>query len=385
MNKFGLYKYRKLTLRVGLLFFSIFLVSVEPYNVIDGVTAASVIATPTPPVLQITASPNIVNGVVQAQVGQPLTINISGTDPNGYKTLYVGIVESGYLYNVQSSFPTPLPSGAVFQLVGNDPTKATITWTPTASSANTSTNIEFAALNTYWGTYSLQNISINTVNAVENNPPSFDAASISTQQSVLVGTQYNIPIIVNPDTDNDNVTMTASNLPNGAVLGGAAINAKGQWVAVLTWTPTSQEIGSQAITFTAQDNQETTVSSYTVNFTVVNPSHPEFAASMPSLQKAVQNTPLIYNVIVKPDSQTNNVLITATGLPQGASLSKPVLSNGQLIAIMTWTPNASQINNTFPVTFTAEDNTAGAIPVMFKTTFTAVPHYSVINKALVKR
>jgi len=376
-------KHRSWIPRTSLFIFTLLLGTVDSYDVVDGVTAASTIATPTPPTLQITATPNIVNGTIQAVVGQPLTINLRGTDPNGYSTLYVGIVQGNYLYNKQSSLPVPLPAGAVFNLATNpktnavDPTKATLTWTPTAASSNTSTSFKFAALNTYWGTSSMQSVA---VKVIDNTAPSFDTSVMSTNQTIVLGNHIKMPVTVNADTDSDNLVISVSNLPSEAEMGDTAKNAKGQWVAIMDWTPTAEEIGTTAVTFTAQDNNETAVSSYTVNFVVQNNTTPQFAASMPSLQKVYQNTPVGFKVAVNPDSFTNNVLITATGLPKGASLSKPALVNKQVIATLNWKPDATQIGKSFPVVFTAEDNVAGAVPVMFTTTFTVAPHISVISK-----
>ncbi|MDD4913990.1 MAG: hypothetical protein PHW13_02985 [Methylococcales bacterium] len=347
--------------------------------------------------------PIITNGgrkEIQAVVGQPLTVDINASDPNGYNGfVFTGVTQNNKFYYSANTYlvaqngqmhldniKTPLlPSGSTLTnqyKTGGHFTHSIFTWTPTAADNNTSVTVSVIAGNYYYPATPVSRTMNFTINTVDATTPSF---AMNAEQTLVMGFEAKIPVTVIPDTDNDSVLISASNLPNGAVLGPAAKNAGGQWVAVLTWTPSAAQIGSSTITFEAQDAQESTVVSSQVVFIVQNGASPAFSSSMPAMMEAAQNVALTYEIIVIPDAQTSDVLLTATGLPPGAVLSKPVLKNGQLVASMTWQPDASQIGSNFSVTFTAEDNVAGAVPVMFTTTFTAVPHYSVINRSLFRR
>ena len=358
------------------------------YQIIDGVTAASVrVTTAAPPTLSIASSPSIVNNTIQVTAGKPVTITLSASDPNGYSVNVVSGIWQGsvfyapiltftpstFVLNKSNPASPTLPSGAKISLPSNNNyNNVVFTWTPAADAAPLV--LQFEAYNFFANvSHSLwPAITIKTSNASsgppESTPPSFDASN-SAQQSLPIGIAAKIPVIVNADTDGDNVIIAANSLPSGATLSTAAKNAKGQWVSVLTWTPTLKQLGNNVINFTANDFNETAKVNFPITFNVQDQSTPSFSATMPSLQKAVVNTTLTYKVIVIPDAITSNVLITATGLPAGATLSKPVLTGGQQVATLTWKPTKAQLNTSPVVIFTAEDNITGAVPVTFKTTF----------------
>jgi len=109
------------------------------------------------------------------------------------------------------------------------------------------------------------------------------------------------------------------------------------------------------------------------NLLAVPTASPKFAAGMASQQKLVANTAFSYNVTIIPDAQTSNVLLTATGLPSGASLGQPVLSNSQLVAKLSWTPSTAQKGKSFPITLLVQDNLSGAEPVTFNLTLVVSP------------
>jgi hypothetical protein len=413
MNKLMKIGNDKLLGKMLLLIATIITIGIEPNNiVVDAYASATnltpiVVATPSISVATPSGStPIVTNGnqkTLQAVVGQPVVINVNTSDPNGYNGyVFAGVSQNNLFYYdatqyilVQNAqlYLNPasvnlLPTSSTLlnkkATLGNY-TQSTFSWTPTLANVNTSVTVSFIATNYYYPAApvsQLQSVTINVVGAAESTTPSF---SMPAEQTLTVGVDAQIPVTVVPDTDNDNVLISATNLPTGATLGTAAKNASGQWVAVLNWTPTAAQVGSSVINFQAQDAQETAVVTNPVTFVVQNNARPAFSGAMTSLVTAAQNVSLTYKVIVIPDSQTNSVLITATGLPKGATLSKPSLVNGQYIALMTWKPDATQIGSSYPVTFTAEDNVVGAVPVMFTTTFTVTSHFSVINASHVRR
>ena len=346
-------------------------------QIIDGVTAASGVVVVANPTIKLTATPSIVNNSIQAVAGQPVSITVTATDPNGYYAyVYAGLLQAGCFFaptatTCTSSAPV-LPANAKMQLTGAYNNIMTLTWTPEVSYSSPFPMIlQFAAYNTYANADTHTQTSAITINVKDNIAPKFDA-SLSAQQTLVAETLIKLPIIVDPLPDNDTISISANNLPTGSSLSAAAKNAKGQWVSVLSWTPSIAQLGINAVTFTANASQESAQTSFTIDFNVLDLTTPEFSAAMPSIKKAVVNTRLSYNVIIIPDLHSHDVLLTATGLPSGAVLSKPKLSNGQLLATMVWTPNANQLNSSPQVTFTIEDNVPGAIPVTYTATFNVV-------------
>lgn len=239
---------------------------------IDAVTAATstAIPAPPPPNLVLQGSPAIVNNKISAAPGQTVTITATAIDPLGYSTIDVAYGN--------------LPATATFQ-TPQDAAHGIFSWTPAAGTA--SANVQFAAQNYYWQTQSaIQTVTIAVVGPSDNQAPSFDA-SIPLQQSAMVGEKLSFPVTVNPDGDDDKVTLSASGLPKGAKLGAAVKNAAtGKWKAILTWIPTSAQAGQQfAVDFIAKDDSfKPAQTSYAVTFNV------QAAPVTPTTVKAINIT-----------------------------------------------------------------------------------------------
>lgn len=208
---------------------------------IDGVTAASATATPTPPTLSVStpkSSPPIVNNTIRTLEGQSIQFAVSAADPNGYSTLRLQLLSA-------------LPPGAKYVAHG---TSGTFSWTPVAGSSQShpKSAVKFEAVNYFLGT----STSLLVTLAVDDNlAPSFDP-SIPLQQSAVVGETLKFPVTADPDPDDDSVNIQALGLPAGATLGKSIKNAKtGKWTALLTWTPTPAQVNkSFPVTLIARDD-----------------------------------------------------------------------------------------------------------------------------------
>ena len=342
-------------------------VKLEPFEIIDGVTAATNVPQTAAPNLSFNTSPALVNNTIYAYPRKNISITMTATDPNGYNAyMQAGIVE-GQTFYAPGNTALALPQGASFRNGANN-TQAVFNWTPSTKDANTLPNtIIFAAINSYGSGNS--NAAGITIKVLDNKTPTFDPSTPS-QQTVFVNIPVQIPIVVNTDSDKDKVKILGHTIPGNSILSSAAKNAKGQWVANLAWTPTTTEIGLFNAVFSANDINETSKQLYTTAFTIADTQVPSFSSAMPTLQKAIVNKTLTYHITVYPDGNTNDVLITATGLPEGAKLSKPKLNGRKIIAAVTWKPQKTQLNQSYPIAFSAEDNVAGAQLVTFDTTFT---------------
>lgn len=268
----------------------------EPELVIDGVTAATSAPSHPAPKLILTASPAAVNNTIRLKDEETVSITLSASDPNGYTTLKVGVVQNGTLYLSSNQSGLSLPAGATLTANSRDSSKATFTWTP-PSGTSTSTPIvvlKFQAWNYHWNTKTSQTI---TFNIDDNLAPTFDEAAFPTQQSVKVNTPLKLPVTVNPDPDDDAVLVSASSLPTGAKLGKAA-KKSGKWVSLMTWTPTLAQVGTNAVTFYATDDKtDPAQTSYPVDFEVGYVTAPSFDSTVLSAVTAKVKKKLSYNVI----------------------------------------------------------------------------------------
>ena len=135
------------------------------------------------------------------------------------------------------------------------------------------------------------------------------------------------------DADSDNLTYSATNLPEGADFTGATF----------TWTPTMEQSGTYEVAFIADDGALS--DSQTATLTVLNVNQPPILAAIgeKSLSERQQ---LTFNVTAT-DPDNDLVTFTCTGLPNGA-----VFINGSFA----WTPDYEQAGN-YLLTVTASDGT----------------------------
>jgi hypothetical protein len=140
---------------------------------------------------------------------ETLQFTISATDPNG---------------DVLTYSATNLPTGATFNT-----TTRTFSWTPTSSQVGTYPNVRFTVSDGTLTDY--ENITI-TVNSSGNSPPVL--ASIGDQ---LVNTGQTLQFTVSAtDADDDALTYSATNLPQGATFNTTT--------RTFSWTPTSSQSGT---------------------------------------------------------------------------------------------------------------------------------------------
>lgn len=335
----------------------------QPQLVIDGVTAATAPSPPAHPAPTLMLSPTISNNVIHTKEGQTVTIAMSASDPNGYNTVRVGI---------QSN----LPEGASFVLDPVDESQATFTWTPAIGSATKTPSVvvKFFAQNYHWKPVTQRNQTI-TIKVDDDAAPSFDQTALSPTQILKVDTPLKLPVVVNPDLDNDTVLLSATDLPAGAKLGKAVRNAKGQWISKLVWTPSLAQIGLNTIIFIATDDSVSpTQVTYPVEFNVGYVAAPSFAVTMPTTKTVVVNKKLSFKVTVNADPYSKLITISPTNMPAGATLSSAKKVGKLWQATFSWKPTLAQVGEQL-VTFAATDPAAGtnSAPILADVTFTVNP------------
>ncbi|MGD9874294.1 MAG: hypothetical protein AB7T27_08475 [Kiritimatiellia bacterium] len=169
--------------------------------------------------------------------------------------------------------------------------------------------------------------------ASSNSPPVLNAIG---NKSIALSNSLQFAVTAVP-TDGDAVTLTASNLPSGAVF--YPTNESGSFV----W-PNATPTGTYSVTFNAADNDGADAETITIT---VSPQTPPILTPIGNLSVTVSNS-LQFAVTATP-TEGDAVTLTASNLPSGASFY-PTNEAGSFV----W-PIAAP-TGTYSVTFNAADN-----------------------------
>jgi hypothetical protein len=142
--------------------------------------------------------------------GNQLLFTISATDPDGNPLTYSA---------------SSLPSGATFT-----PATRTFVWTPMANQTGTYNNVHFEVSD--GSLTDSENITITVTSSTTNQPPVLSSIG---NKSVVAGQALQFTISAT-DPNGDNLTYSASNLPQGA-----NFNAS---TRTFSWTPTTGQVGT---------------------------------------------------------------------------------------------------------------------------------------------
>ncbi len=248
-----------------------------------------------PPVLQAI-------GDKSADENIALTFTINATDPNSEPITYL----------VQS-----LPSGATL-----DPNTGDFAWTPSYTQAG-SYQVRFIASDDNSHDSEIITITVSNV----NRPPVLGAIS---DPSVDENDLLNISVSAT-DPDGQTLTYSVSGLPNGSVFTSQT----------LTWTPSYDQAGTFAVTFTAGDGQAQ--DSQVVTITVINVNRAPIFTAIGN--KSVWSDDPLTFTIDATDPDGDAVTYSANTVPSDATF---------ITETFDWTPTAAQIG-TYDVTFYASD------------------------------
>ncbi len=119
-----------------------------------------------------------------------------------------------------------------------------------------------------------------------------------------IGRLIEIPILVS-DLDGDVVTLHATDLPEGAVLGGDGI---------LRWTPTGFQAGEHTIRIFASDGDRTTQRNITL-LASFSPSAPDVRIVVTPSFPAIPQQKVIIEPIVESDVEVRSLTVTIDGKP----------------------------------------------------------------------
>ncbi|MBW7992571.1 MAG: hypothetical protein FVQ84_21500 [Planctomycetes bacterium] len=231
-----------------------------------------------------------------------LTFTLNATDPNGEPITY-----SAY----------SLPSGATLDSQTGD-----FAWMPSYTQAG-SYSVMFRASD--GNSNASETITI-TVNNINRTPVLGAISDQAVNENTLLSFSVNAT-----DPDGQTLTYSVSGLPNGAVLASQTF----------TWTPTYNQAGTFALTFTADDGQAQDSQAITITVNNVNRA-PVFTAI--GNKSVWSDDPLTFTVVATdPDGDT--VTYSANTVPSGATFIPQTFD---------WTPTPAQIGS-YNVTFYASD------------------------------
>jgi plastocyanin len=159
------------------------------------------------------------------------------------------------------------------------------------------------------------------------------------------------------DRNRDVVSVDASGLPPGA-----------------SWTPASGKRATGIFTWTPSPGTAATLPVVTVNFTATDqPSNgaPPLTTTQPVTLNVGQNTPPALDAIQPPpalvgkrlrltvtatDADGDKLRFSTSGLPAGAKFKSKGLIRGKWTGVLIWKPTPGQAGQSFPVTFTVQDD-----------------------------
>ena len=194
----------------------------------------------------------------------------------------------------------------------------------------------------------------------DNHAPEFTAPTESTYNA-KVGEAICFNVAAT-DADDDAVTLSAANLPEGATFDTAT--------GTFAWTPSETQLGSAKVTFTATDAKDVATTkevTFNINDKVGNTA-PKFEAVEGAPFTVSAGNTLTFTVKAT-DAENDTVTLSAGDLPRGASFDAAT-------GTFSWKPSASQVGEK-EITFTAVDQWGASAQTTVKITVDAGLYESV--------
>ena len=238
-----------------------------------------------------------------------LEFTINATDPDGDLMTYSA---------------SNLPAGAVF-----NPATRTFSWTPTFEQAGSHPDIHFEVSDGDLTDQENITIAVNTT----NRPPILDpVGDKTTGENILLEFTINAS-----DPDNDDLTYSASNLPDGAVFN---LDTR-----TFSWTPTFEQAGSHPdVHFEVNDGELTDWKSITI--TVNNTNRPPVLDHIGN--RSVAENSLLEFTINAADPDLDPLAYSALNLPDGAVFDPHTKT-------FSWTPTFEQAGTYTDILFKVSD------------------------------
>jgi len=288
------------------------------------------------------------------QVGQTLTFSVSANDPDGNTvTLQATNLPTNSSFNPNPATGTPTATG-------------TFSFTPVAGQANQTFNVNFTASDNN-GCSGGVPVPVTVQITVTQGPPPNQCPTVTviggTTRSVQVGQTLTFQVSAT-DPDGNTVTLQATNLPANSSFTPNPATGTPTATGTFSFTPAAGQ-GNQTfnVNFTATDNNGCgagVATPVTVQITVTlgpPPNQcPTITVTGGTTRSIAVGLTLTFQVSAT-DPDGNTVTLQATNLPANSSFTpNPVTGTPTASGIFSFTPGASQANQSFNVIFTATDN-----------------------------
>ncbi len=249
-----------------------------------------------------------------ATVGQLLRYDANATDPDNNPLSYDLVVE---------------PDGMAV-----DPTTGTVVWTPSASQLGPQ-NVTLRVQDGKGGV-DLQSFTVNVTQA--DTPP---VITSTPKGPAVVGLPYFYQVTAQ-DAENNTITFSLTAFPNGM-----AIDPN---TGLVTWTPTSDQLGSQQVEITASDNQgASTTQIFDLPVVATAVDHPPTITSTPPETALFGSTYLYQVTATDPDADALTYSLPTE--PAGMSIDPDT-------GLVSWKPTAGELGAN-PVEVRVDDGRGG--------------------------
>ncbi|MDH5639643.1 MAG: putative Ig domain-containing protein, partial [Nitrospira sp.] len=291
-----------------------------------------------PPVL-----PDITNQVVTR--GETLELPVTATDADGNPLTLIAVSGEGQLVPEEA----PLPRFATFQDFGNG--QGLFRFTPTVGDRGNYTITLYAMDNgdpTPLTPDPLRLTALETFVVQVNSPSEPPVLQYVGNQVAVVGQSLQFTVRAT-DLDQDPLTFTMIGLPSNATITPGAQYG----TAVVSWTPTSEQLGSFPVTIRVTDNGNNGAVGGTIGvdertITIVSRVTNQSPVLQPiGDQTAAERQPFTLQ-LVATDADGDQLTFSGTNLPAGSTLD-PVTG------LFTWTPTFTQAGTYDGIRFTVSD------------------------------
>jgi photosystem II stability/assembly factor-like uncharacterized protein len=289
------------------------------------------------------------------------TVTAEDTDAGDNVSLTTSGLPSGSLMN--PSLPT-----------SGNPVSSEFSWTPTSGDVGIY-NLTFTATDNSSAT-ATRSFSVEVV--ASNTSPFFvyptpDEGEVITAYS---GSELTFNVSAQDADAGDNVTLTASGLPTGSLMDPNLPTSGNPVSTEFSWTPSTGDVGTFNLTFTATDNSSATATrSFTVEVVELNVS-PSFVSPTPECGTTltVDEGSLISFTISAADANSSDVIsLSVNGLPSESTMDPSLPASGNPISsVFSWSPTSTDVG-IHTIVFIADDNSNDPVVCSLLVEVTPIP------------
>ncbi|MEQ1656611.1 MAG: putative Ig domain-containing protein, partial [Nitrospira sp.] len=282
--------------------------------------------------------PDIPNQVVNR--GATLDLPVQATDADGNPLTLIAVSGEGILVPEEA----PLPRFATFQDLGNG--QGTFHFEPGLGDRGNYTITLYATDNGDGGGAATTLKAVETFVVQVNSPSEPPVLQHIGNKVAVIGQPLQLTVRAT-DLDQDPLTFTMTGLPTNATIAPGVQYG----TAVVSWTPTSEQIGTFTVTIRATDNGNNgagVIAFDEKTITIVSRVANQAPVLQPIGNKTATETQLFQLQLLATDADGDQLTFSGTNLPTGSTLD-PVTG------LFRWTPNFNQSSAYDNISFTVSD------------------------------